>query len=186
MAPPVPNNDYLNDGNEPLNGNKGMSVRPSPDHPFKNFDCKTMANDADVPNTPNTSPNATKHYAVHHTNNNQSTTKPIMSSLPPLTRQSTTDSQTQIMHKILALLDKLQELFLCLLQLVSSNGLHIILQCQTTDPLTHLTQPNTIQPLYQTSLTLPVKPQPMITCQLQQAHSSPPLLSLWPLLNAQP
>jgi len=98
---------------------------------------------------------------------------------PPLINTSTTKSQTQTMHKILALLDELQELMLLLLTLVSSNALFAT-PCITNNPLTHLTQPNTTQQLHQTSLTNPAQTQPKIMHKLKKVHPSQPLLSLWP------
>jgi len=162
-----------------LTCNQTVSARISPANPLQNFTGIAKASDAEVFSAPTTSLNE-KPYAVHNNTNTPSTTKPVTSSSPPLTCHSTTDLRTQTMHKILALLDELQELMLCLLQLVSSHALCIALPCLTTDPLTHLTQLNTTQPLNQTSLNLPVNTQPMIMPPLKKVHSSWPPLSHWP------
>jgi len=95
-----------------------------------------------------------------------------MSLSPPLINTSTTESQTQTMHKILALLEELQELMLLLLQLVSSHALFST-TCNTDNPLTHLTQPNPTQRLHQTPLTNPVQTQPKIMHKLEKGAPFP-------------
>jgi len=83
--------------------------------------------------------------------NTQNTVKQSRGPLSPVRSQSTTELHTQTIYKILALLDQLQELTPCLLQLVSTPVPSNVPLVYTNNPLTHLTHltpiNNSIRPL---------------------------------------
>jgi len=109
------------------------------------------------------------------------TAAPIMCMLPPSTSQITTDSQTQTMHKILALLDELNELILCLIQLISRPDPSNEPPRHTTALLNISPQPDTTPHLNQTSCTTQATTRLMIMRPLKKVHKpSQLLLSLWP------
>jgi len=85
----------------------------------------------------------TKTYACHAIASTQSTATPVKSSIPALTSHSASDFRTQTMHKILALLDKAQELMLCILQLASSQAMSIAspLTSPSPTPVSDYTKP---------------------------------------------
>jgi len=91
--------------------------------------------------------------SANQTNDNQ-----LLGLLPLWSNKIQADIQNQTLQKILALLDELNVLIICLLQQVSRPAPSNSPLCDLQDPLTQFNQPATITRLHKTSLCNPLPP----------------------------